>query len=202
MKTTFSIESKPGGFAGWEALLKEWAALMDRYVSIDPNDKDVPYWYGEAANSGLVAAAAWRLPDGWSIEEFTGKRDSGRTTGVGRGDLWLGYGQYRWTVEAKIAWPSGQVNAINGPRRKLSAAEEQLKSLSPEYRCGLAVAVCYVVPELKEETETPDTVFSDIAAQFGKDHLVATFRCPAVHKRKLYPGVAFIGKRVPWERDA
>jgi hypothetical protein len=86
--------------AGWAKLLVTWAGLIERYDGASDTDqrlKDVAYWYGERALTGLLAAAAWRTNKyWWSIEEFTGKRHvdprlrKSRTNGAGRGEAICG----------------------------------------------------------------------------------------------------------------
>jgi hypothetical protein len=88
--------------ATWLKLFKAWADLMDRYCDAEGPDGDVPYWYGERAVTGLLAAAAWHVLGGWSLEEFLGRRDE---NAVGRGDAWLGIDDSEYTIEAKATWP-------------------------------------------------------------------------------------------------
>src|SRR5574341_159087 len=108
----------------------------------DPKAKDVGYWYGERTLTGLLATAAWLLPDGWSLEEFTGQRSKGKRPKVtpGRGDLWLAIGNNKFTVEAKVTWPE-QLEDMNKWKRRVNAklhlAFGQLSRLSKHYRYGL-----------------------------------------------------------------
>jgi len=81
----------------WTLILKEFGKLLDEYNSSD----EVAYWYGERALTGLLAAAAWRIKDGWSIEEFTGLRRTGERQNSGKGDVWIGIQRKTFTVEAK-----------------------------------------------------------------------------------------------------
>ncbi len=61
---------------GWETLLQMWALLLDYYDTPDqsPDDRDIAYWYGEQTLNGVLAAAAWKVPGGWSLQEFTGEK--------------------------------------------------------------------------------------------------------------------------------
>jgi hypothetical protein len=87
----------PGVPGWWRELLRGWGGLMDRYCE---DGEDAPYWYGERALTGLLAAAAWQRKAGWSLEEFTGRRRSG----AGRGDAWIGVGADTYTIEAKAIY--------------------------------------------------------------------------------------------------
>jgi hypothetical protein len=53
--------------AEWHQLFK---ALVDRIELYDDPPRDIGYWYGERALTGFLAAAAWALPGGWSLESL------------------------------------------------------------------------------------------------------------------------------------
>src|SRR2546426_9391436 len=74
----FEIHALPDDLrrAGWESLLRRWSNLITYTTAGEEDDEDdVPYWYGERPLTGLLAAAAWRHRQGWSLEEFAGRRD-------------------------------------------------------------------------------------------------------------------------------
>lgn len=129
-------------------VLKQFFRCLKEYE--DP--KDIAYWYGERALTGLLASASWMTRTGWSLEEFTGlRRKSRRKNGSGKGDLWLGVGGKEYTIEAKVTWPT-QVSNVSlwktTVNKKLSRASGQLDALAHIYRCGKPLAVCYVVPAI------------------------------------------------------
>lgn len=138
----------------------------------DANPRDVAYWYGERSLTGLLAAAAWLMPDGWSLEEFTGERSKGKKPKVtpGRGDLWLQIGQRKFTVEAKVTWPEqlGNIERWKGRvETKLGRAFSQLSQLAKPYRYGVPLAVCYVVPAIPQSKWKADsTRFAHSMNQF------------------------------------
>lgn len=214
MGTDFVIHSLPPllRHEGWGRLLNIWARLMRKYTNLESTDgeKDVPYWYGERALTGLLAAAAWMLPGGWSLEEFTGQRGSGRRVRSGRGDLWIGIGRANYTIEAKVAWPSiarkGEVPYV---RAQLSDGEKQLQNLEPKYREGKGIAICYVVPSLRADKMNGNK--ERIARHFAKmcgdlkgtGSIVAAYRDNGVllkHENYIYPGVILVGNVVAWGR--
>jgi hypothetical protein len=88
----------------WSKFLNEWIGLLDAYTKLCGSDVDVAYWYTERSLSGLLASAAWRVPCGWSLVEFSADRGKKANESRGSGDLWLGIGEEEFTVEAKLLW--------------------------------------------------------------------------------------------------
>ncbi len=175
---------------------------MDAYAA---RDRDVAYWYGERAMTGLLAAAAWHC-GGWSLEEFTGRRGVKRRRS-GRGDLWLSTGKGNYTVEAKVVWPGSSRTefAVSTANRALREASRQLRTLSEDFVWGRRVAVCYIVPDLAKqslhsEPQKIESLFDGVVANFRKAAVVATYRprseVPSVHRGRCYPGVILVGQRV------
>ncbi len=192
----------------WRDLLRIWERLMDAYT--DPIEPDVPYWYGERALTGLLAAAAWQVSDGWSLEEFLGARQSAEKSGAGRGDLWLGFGRTTaYTAEAKVVWPQENSEAALGQiQAALVRAAGQLCALGDEFRVGTPIALCYVVPDLDASrwSESPaelERLFTSVGDSFaGRETLIATYRPPLakppVFKGRCYPGLMLIGRTAEW----
>jgi hypothetical protein len=61
---------------GWPRFLRNWTLLIERCD--DPEEakgrlKDVAYWYGERALTGLLAAAAWQTRGWWALETSRNK---------------------------------------------------------------------------------------------------------------------------------
>jgi hypothetical protein len=168
---------------GWRTLLRRWADLLDDYGSAERGQqRDYASWYGERPLTGLLASAAWRLTDGWGLEEFASPRGSGSRARVGRGDLWLGTNGGRYTVEAKITWASRDWTVAKSyVLRRLAQARKQLRSLHRDYRYGDLVALCYVVPQpsaTRSASRVADALFKNLPAYFADDpYLVATYRC-------------------------
>jgi hypothetical protein len=188
---------------------------MDEYCRF--NAPDVPYWFGERPLTGLLAAAAWRLPNAWSLEEFSAYRGSGSELGPGRGDAWIGDSSGWWcTLECKLRW----VSTIEDPtvatvqaRSALGEARKQLANLSQEFRGDRGLSVCYVVPELSEEDPTSKKIeafYDGLVRGFaGEQAIVAIYRPPAeksvrgtrlTWENRHYPGVALIGEGVFFSR--
>ena len=95
----------------WNALIEEWILSIDRFSRI--TDGDVPYWYNERANIGLLSAAAWRCGR-IALEEFQYEKidvTSAEETDVilqkkwnGRCDLWICSDVSEEIIEAKFKW--------------------------------------------------------------------------------------------------
>jgi hypothetical protein len=133
---------------GWEPLLHVWSTLLDYYDNPADSPREVVYWYGERALYGLLAAAAWKLPGGWSLQEVTWEAAHAQR---GRTDLWLGFEHHQFTIEAKLCW-LGTSDIRGGQWSKavqamLRQAYAQLRMLPPGYRVGSPVALAFLVPE-------------------------------------------------------
>lgn len=188
-------------------LQKLFAALAVRLKDYDSPPSDTGYWYGERALTGFLAAAAWSLPRGWSLEEFTGLRMRGKIKGSGRGDIWLGIGKKSYTVEAKAVWPGSNLeNAINGAEAKLSEAAIQLRQLHKAYRVGQPVAICYIIPALNSKGRFADSAtinefFMKMPRQFSDSRTaVASLwyeKNPPSYNGRIYPGVVLVARLIP-----
>ena len=188
-------------------LLKLFSAIADRIEDYDSPPKDTGYWYGERALTGFLAAAAWSLAGGWSLEEFTGLRQNGKKKGSGRGDIWIGVGNQSYTIEAKASWPGSTVDkAIEGAETKLTDATNQLRKLHKTYRVGKPVALCYIIPGLKVEgrfadPETIQDFFTDMPKRLSDSRTaVASLwygqKYPR-HDGHIYPGVVIVARLLP-----
>lgn len=207
-KRSFQIHALPRRLsaAGWDRLLERWSGLLSYATADDGND--VPYWYGERPLTGLLAAAAWKQPRGWALEEFAGLRGERLKTKSGRGDLWLGLGQQSYTIEAKVRWPqSGAGYAVGSACAALKEARKQLWKLSRPYRLGTLIAICYLVPCPTKDGPygRRDKVAEMIAALTTKFHgkrwVVASYipnYDPPADNGRVYPGIVLIGKVISW----
>jgi len=194
---------KSGYNHGLRRLFNEFGSLLSRY---DTPPREAAYWYGERALTGLLAAAAWRLKDGWALEEFCGVRVNRKKIGSGRGDLWVGVGQKCFTVEAKVIWPGGNSEtAVIDAKRKLGLAKRQLSCLHREYRVGRPLALCYVVPEFnrngRSDRQEEKFVKKLAAGLMDRNIMICSFEyrksCPR-YKGKNYPGVILVAEQSQW----
>lgn len=191
-------------------LLRLFSTFGDYLSRYNDPPADAGYWYGERALTGFLAAAAWSLPKGWCVEEFTGLRHQGRAKGCGRGDLWVGVGREVYTIEAKVVWPGGSLaSAKKTIENSLGKAARQLKQLEDSYREGKPVALCYVVPDLDRngrfsDLSTINKFFTDLPDVFAdRSTVVGSFwyrSMPPRYGGRDYPGVAIVGRVLEvWE---
>jgi hypothetical protein len=195
--------------SGLSEVISGWGRLLNRFSALEKTyEKDVPYWYGERALTGLLAAAAWKLPQGWSLEEFTGLRNGDEGKRSARGDLWFGTSAADFTVEAKVVWASStwQV-ARTRTNEQLADASQQLRDLERSYRVGTRIALCYVVPcprANRPEAQSANlaSLLSNLPLSYtGPEWITARYARPggpAVHDGYVYPGVVLVGKVVAW----
>lgn len=130
----------------WERLLRNWIKLMDRYLA---ETKDLPYWHGENANTGFLAAAAWES-GGVAIEQIYVERKKGKSRG--HSDLQISFKKdYIFTIEAKRDETS-KVDKIEGNiRNKLDEARQNLVDLDVGYRSKHLVSICFCFPRINKE---------------------------------------------------
>ncbi|MDT7041770.1 hypothetical protein [Candidatus Nitronereus thalassa] len=194
----------------WVFLLEAFRNLLSDY-DVPPND--VGYWYGERALSGLLCVAAWKLEDGWGLEEFTGFRNISEKKTVGRGDLWISIGKKKdLTIEAKALWPTGNPKiVVKSVLKKLDEAGKQLDSLERSYRNGpKKTEICYVIPEFKEYGAINDPLkirewFITLSELLELEKVsIGAFWYednPPYDDEKIYPGVLIISRTLPWKSN-
>lgn len=96
----------------WEGIIEEWILAIERFSRL--SEGDVPYWYNERANVGVLSAAVWRA-GGIALEEFQHEKNmdvvtaeddrlGSKTNWTGRCDLWVSFGKKSERVEAKFKW--------------------------------------------------------------------------------------------------
>jgi hypothetical protein len=207
---------------GWENLLETYCKLLDTYDNLKPyyksdreTDRDVAYWYGECALTGLLAAAGNKVPGGWALVEPADEKisDPNEKAPRGRTDMWLRLAEYEFTVEAKLVWPEGTLEKADDLGRKairmtheaLRVADERLDRLSCDYRIGHLMVVVYVVPGFKNTRPVAGAFikewFAKIADALAKDEVFTAVylaeredRDWPTNEGKVYPGLIFIGR--------
>jgi hypothetical protein len=144
-----------------------------------------------------------------------GQRQKGRRKNAsGKGDLWLGFGNRGYTVEAKVTWPTQLKDVTKWGKtvsEKLAKASGQLKALDEDYQYGVPVAVCYVAPAIPLGSKgftnkaiskamrdfaklmTKKNAHTEVVACWLNNILTAP-RDPSSNGKKIYvyPGVAVV----------
>lgn len=203
MRSYFTV---PDGFKNatlWDGLLRKWLDLLRQYEK--SKRKDLGYWHGERPLTGFLAAAAWLLEEGWSIEEFSAKRLEGDRKTAGRGDLRVGLGKAEATIEAKIYWANQQMpTAKRKLRERLGDAKRQLRALTPGYRFGDAVSVCYVVPWFTGPAgkRKGRKILTELEAWATSEKMAIAKHLTTIVKTKSegseYPGVLLVARQESW----
>ncbi len=211
---SFNSISVPDGFSNpdaWRELLSEWIELLHNFSTLnDKEERDVPYWYGERPLTGLLAAAAWRLENGWSLEEFSTLRGQEEDATKGRADLWMGIGNESYTVEAKLTWPQGGVEAaIHRIRNRLREARTQLRNIEAGYHEGVPLSVCYVVPwpiAIDPIVDVPKAIelMREAAHTFQTEGCAVALFVPhgetPIEDERIYPGVILVARQETWTK--
>jgi len=205
--------------AEWERILRSWHDVIDEYirqVTARLGYSDVPWWFNERANVGILAGAIWRAGPGHvCLEEYSVERGTGDDRGPGRCDLWLQTPSTSWDLEAKAMWPNtadGWNDDVLSSR--LDVAKEQLKSIPRGDRADCGIAACFVLPKFVRRDD--DEGYRDDALRvLDRLRSIASSRrrgprvilgayildddeavALAAHDGSVYPGVIFVGRQV------
>lgn len=131
---------------GWLApVLRKWGHLVEEYCAHDLGD--VPYYYSERANVGLLSAAAWSAGC-VALEEYQSEKTLDGAQVRGRADLYiynptLGQGV---GIEAKQCWLSPGSSERAFSDRMKEANSDALKRNDADRLAG-AVFATLKVPE-------------------------------------------------------
>lgn len=134
-------------------VFKQLLLVHQDYINGEPpgdnGELDFPYWYGERAHIGFLAAAVWQY-SGTALEEYRSNKTKERKSKLGRGDLHIRINKkIAFECEAKRLW----LNLGGKPEiwkrnfdDELGGAEGNVKDLPS--RKGLAL--CFLIPTIKE----------------------------------------------------
>ncbi len=198
--------------ANLEHVLHNWIGLLDRYTR--KHTAELPYWYNERSNVGVLAGAAW-ISGFTALEEFAEDKAG---TDMGRCDLFMGLGDELLYAEAKIEKPVIQKDA-NGVdaawdadiARGLTAAREGSRAVRKGAHHIKRVGLLFVVPRIEAKDHEK---FADIRTMFLNsvepriEKLVASSdldfwawyfppeaeQRPSPTIRSLFPGVLLMGR--------
>ena len=148
---TVSIDSEE---IDWHFVFKSWHTILQDYVNILSDEKDLPWNYNERPQIGFFAAAIWRL-GGAALEEWrTIKRDADSVEGHGRCDLFARLPGVRpdLHMEAKSEMARLDGNAcvdVEKSKRFLQSATRDAEALTYAAK-GEKVAIAFVCLERGE----------------------------------------------------
>lgn len=153
----------------WNKLLENWTCVMDKYIK--KGGGDLPFWHAERANTGFLAAAAWKIGAVAIEEYYTERKDERKKVSKGRCDLWVRFKNgTSFSAEAKQLWPS--YDAVRTIEKRIIAelnnADKQLKTIKDKGENDRLVSICFVSPrKWKEYNKDKVEVF--------RKHVEATF---------------------------
>jgi len=83
--------------------LERWGDCIDRFNQF-AGDAEAPYWHGAAANTGLLAAAAWQAELA-ALQQFAGKKQRDEGEYEGRCDLSISSADEALYLSVSQRWP-------------------------------------------------------------------------------------------------
>ena len=183
-------------------LLKTWNQLLTNYEKRIRDD--LPYFYIERTNIGLLSSAAIKM-GALTLEEYSAEKGREARKRQGRADLWIEYKGYTFDIEAKQAWIALDSTRI---RQKvvslLKDAVKDSKKLTEkgDRSVGIGFLVPYLALSKKADFEHFQERVLDIASYDG-DFAAVHFSDEKIWGRKslvfdnaFYPGIAVIGRYV------
>lgn len=166
----------------WKGLLQNWIKLMDEYrVTAD----DLPYWHGENANTGFLAAAAWKS-GGVAIEQFYTERNNGKSRG--HSDLRICFNKQKdFLIEAKRDETSKIEIIERNIRKQLDEAKKNLKALDNKRKVQHLVSVCFSFPRMQKNAKfSRDEYIKTVTEAFKKEkNIVIASYFPGNDKKKV-----------------
>ena len=146
----------------WELIVRRWIRLVEEYsravIWQGEEKQDVPYWYGERTNVGILAAATW-LAGFPTLEESKETKVDGEPY-EGRYDLAICLAEGRsWSIEAKhdFLWLNRRAEADSA----IKASEKAFNAAMNDARCckeilGSRAGLAFLVPGIKEGIGGPE----------------------------------------------
>ncbi len=190
-----SIENKQLEFL--RKPLEYWIKNIDNYVKIFDGD-DLPYWFNERANVGVLAAAAWQA-DFVSLEEHqVDKISSESTSKKGRNDLYISSEEEQLYIEAKVVFPN--IANINRLKKSIDLRMDKAIADTKKLEEDLPKAtLVFIAPYSKDKkmanTDEIDN-FKSLIMNHSSPVKAWAFpkmkKPPVSHDGKYYPGVALI----------
>ncbi|PQJ67143.1 hypothetical protein [Photobacterium angustum] len=180
----------------YRSLLLSWIECIQDYISVWDGD-DLPYWYNERANVGILAGAAWR--SGMiALEEFQTIKvaDDGEDS-KGRNDLYLADKSIGAFIEAKVSFPNilNKKQYTNLVKSQLFGALSDVRKIKDE---GEKIGVVFVAPYSQSDRANDEDVSKFIEALPSFNVGAIAWCCPNMsqkhssHDGKYYPVVALL----------
>lgn len=129
-------------FEFMRGLLERWCDYIKKYTDVFDGD-DLPYWYNERANVGVLASAAW-ASDFIALEEFQIEKKLKKKSRKGRCDLYVcSSNDEDAFIEAKVLFHSIQSDYQSKIDSKLAEALDDVAQVCNDSNRNMgAVFVC------------------------------------------------------------
>jgi hypothetical protein len=200
---------------GWDALLKVWGHYLDTWCRLASDD--VPYWYGERALTGALAAAAWSMRGACSLVEIATGRGATPNSNTRRLDAWIVLRGVFYQIETKQAWVYDQgktatAKAIGETSRCLRLAARQIRTLPGEYQGDAALALCFALHGPAWPTDASPrpglSILQGVAERCAEpeEYAISVLYAPPRRQypvyrergdvRRCYPGCVLVGQQI------
>ena len=183
MQKIIKIGDKVPGQNFWRILLNKWFEIMDEYVKESKND--LPYWHSERANTGFLAAAAWKI-DALAIEEYYTDRVYASGRYKGQCDLWIKYNNFEFSAEAKQLWRKEYDKKL--VERKFEESKGQLISIPDREKEEKSFCICYLslMSSSKSRPHDLNVIAKKIKDDFVKDEeIILALYAPDIAEEKI-----------------
>lgn len=169
MRKIIKIGNKTAEKNFWRILLNKWFEIMDKYI--EESKDDLPYWHSERANTGFIAAAAWKM-DALAIEEYYTDRVFSSNRYKGHCDLWIKYNNFEFSAEAKQLWRKKYDKKLI--ERKFEESKKQLISIPDRRRNEKSLCICYLslMSSFVSQPHDLNKIVKKIERDFVKDEEV------------------------------
>ncbi|MHC8355065.1 hypothetical protein ACYZTL_07490 [Pseudomonas sp. LB3P81] len=174
-------------------VLERWFDCIDRYNAVR-GDNDMPYWYDEKANLGLLSAAAW-MAEMVTLQHTPTRKQNEEGERNARADLFIATREERAYLQATQRWP--RVNSLN-LTQALADITSDARRIS--YVSDLKLGCLFVAPQKAQHGATPEEL-QDMVDDLQKEHTCAAAWYFPYAYRKLrnevghyHPGIAVLFK--------
>lgn len=144
---TYGVHISDTVLLPYSQLLSNWITCIQDYIDIwDGND--LPYWYNERANVGVLAGAAWKSGM-TALEEFqTEKVANDGENSKGRNDLYVANKSIGAYIEAKVIFPdiSKHIKYQIDIKNKLKLALNDVRRVKDMTQENEKIAALFVAP--------------------------------------------------------
>ncbi|MEW9682041.1 hypothetical protein [Pseudomonas sp. TE50-2] len=174
--------------------LERWVDCIDRFNQFQ-GDNEAPYWHGAAANTGLLAAAAWQA-ELVALQQYTSKKQRDEGEREARGDLAISSAEESIHLHTSQRWPR-IVRLDLAPA--LQETANQAKAIA--YASQLKAGALFVTPWKAGQHASPEEL-QDLVDDLQKHTACAiAWYFPYAYRKlhnesgQYYPGVALLLKQ-------